>query len=97
MPLTTLSLNDQDFDFDIGVDDSNRYINSIDAQDKVAPSYNLIMQTIKPEQKDDLKKVVLIDGKPNGFLCINIAGELNKQFSGAVKVSLGKPSTSPSE
>ena len=95
MPLTTLTLDDKPFDFDFGVDDANRYINSIDAQDKVAPSYNLLMQTIKPEQKEELKEVVLVDGKPNGFLCIQIAGELNKQFSSAVKVTLGKPTSSP--
>lgn len=97
MPKTTITLDDQNFDFDIGVDDANRYINSIDTQDKVAPSFNLLMQTIDNDQKEDLKKMVLIDGQPNGFLVINIAGELNKQFSGAVKVSLGKQSGSPAE
>lgn len=88
---TTVTIDDQDFDFSIGVDDYNRYINETNPNDKVAPAFNFLMRTVSDKQKDDFKKVVLIDGKPNGFLVMQVAGEMVGDFAGSVQVSLKKP------
>ena len=88
---TTITINDQDFDFEIGPDDYNRFINESTPTDKVAPAFNFLMRTINEKQKDDFKKVVLVDGKPNGFLVMQISGEMIADYSGGVTVSLKKP------
>ncbi|MCX4187166.1 putative phage tail assembly chaperone [Methylophaga sp. OBS4] len=88
---TTVTIGEQDFDFSIGVDDYNRYINEQMPNDKVAPAFNFLMRTVAEKQKDAFKKVVLVDGKPNGFLVMQVAQELVVDYTGGVKVSLKKP------
>lgn len=88
---TTVTINDQDFDFSIGVDEYNRYINETNPNDKVAPAFNFLMRTVNEKQKEDFKKVVLVDNKPNGFLVMQVVGEMVGDVTGKVKVSLKKP------
>ena len=94
MSLVTVSVGDLDLNFDIGVDDYNQQINETMPNDKVAPAFNLLSRTVTDECKDDFKKIALIDGKPNGFVVMQIAGLAIGEFSGGVEISLKKPKKS---
>lgn len=47
-----------DYEFVVGRDDYNKYINSVTAKEKVAPSHNFLMQTVSPASLEQLKKVL---------------------------------------
>lgn len=88
---TTVTIGDQDIDFTIGVDDYNRYINEQMPNDKVAPAYNFLMRTVSEKDKEAFKKLVMRDGKPNGFLVMQVAAEMIADYSGDVQISIKKP------
>ena len=92
MPLTTVTIGDQDFDFNPTVDDFNQYLNAQMPNNKVAPAHNFLMRTIDENQKDDFKKIALLDGKPNGMVVLEVAGVVAGEFNGGVAISLKKPS-----
>jgi len=80
--------------FDIDVDDYNQQINETMPTDKVAPAFNLLSRTVVDDCKEAFKKVALIDGKPNGFVVMQIAAVAISEFTGGVEISLKKPKKS---
>lgn len=88
---TTVAIGDKDIDFNVGVDEFNQYLNEQMPNDKVNPAFNFLMRTVTDDHKEDLKRLVMKDGKVNGMAALQIAGVLAEQFSGGLNISLKKP------
>ena len=88
---TTVVINDKEISFSIGVEDYNRYLNEQMPNDKVAPAYNFLIRTVDEKQKEELKKLIMVDGKPNGLVVVQVAGSLAADFAGGVQISIKKP------
>lgn len=91
MSKITISADENDFNFNVEMDDFNKFINETTQTDKVAPAFNLLMSTIEEKQKEAFKKLVIRDGKPNGLIAMQFAGAVSEEFGGEVKTSLKKP------
>lgn len=91
MPLTTVTIGETDFDFEPSVDDFNGYLNAQMPNNKVAPAFNFLMASIKEEQKKDFKEVVMLDGKPNGIVVLQLVDVVAGEFNQGVSISLKKP------
>ena len=91
MSKSTINVGDKELDFEVGVDDFNTYLNDQMPNDKVAPAYHFLLNTVTEDSKDDFKAVVIVDGKPNGLVALQMAGVLAEQFGGGVQISLKKP------
>ena len=59
------------------------------------PAFNLLSRTVKEESKEAFKKIVLVDGKPNGMIVMQIAGVVVSDMGGDVQISIKKPKSSP--
>lgn len=89
--MTTVTIGEKDIVFEVGVDEFNQYLNEQMPNDKVNPAFNFLMRSVTPDHKDDLKSLVMKDGKVNGIAALQIAGVLAEQFSGGLNISLKKP------
>lgn len=89
--LTTVTIGEKDIDFDISVDDFNQYLNEQMPNDKINPAFNFLMRSVTADHKDELKQLVMTNGRANGIVVLQVAGVLAEQFSGGVTVSLKKP------
>jgi predicted nuclease of predicted toxin-antitoxin system len=49
------------------------------------------MASIKEEQKKDFKEVVMLDGKPNGIVVLQLVDVVAGEFNQGVSISLKKP------
>lgn len=88
----TLEIGDQEFDFDIDVALVTKYINGLTQANKVAPSYNLLMNTVKQEQKAKLKPLLV-----HPTTTMEIAGALVEEFQPKVEVTVKKRSNVQSD
>lgn len=88
----TLEIGDQEFDFDIDVALVTKYINGLTQANKVAPSYNLLMNTVKQEQKARLKPLLV-----HPTTTMEIAGALVEEFQPKVEVTVKKRSNAQSD
>ncbi len=88
----TLEIGDQEFDFDIDVALVTKYINGLTQANKVAPSYNLLMNTVKQEQKARLKPLLV-----HPTTTMEIAGALVEEFQPKVEVTVKKRSNTQSD
>lgn len=88
----TLELGDQEFDFTLTSADVTKYLNSITQTSKVAPSHNLLVQTVKQEQLASLRPHL-----KNPMLAIELAGTLLEEYSPDISVTVKKPRTMPSD
>lgn len=88
----TLEIGDQEFDFDIDVALLTKYINGLTQANKVAPSYNLLMNTVKQEQKARLKPLLV-----HPTTTMEIAGALVEEFQPKVEVTVKKRSNAQSD
>lgn len=88
----TLEIGDQEFDFDIDVALVTKYINGLTQANKVAPSYNLLMNTVKQEQKARLKPLLV-----HPTTTMEIAGTLVEEFQPKVEVTVKKRSNTQSD
>ena len=88
----TLEIGDQEFDFDIDVALVTKYINGLTQANKVAPSYNLLMNTVKQEQKAKLKPLLV-----HPTTTMEIAGALVEEFQPKVEVTVKKRSNTQSD
>ncbi len=95
MSKTTVTIADNDIEFDVSVDDFNQYLNEQMPNDKVAPAFNFLSRTVVEKDKETLKKLVLTGGKPNGMIVMQVAGVLAAEVGGGVNISLKKPKPSP--
>lgn len=90
----TVTVGEQDLVFDVAMDDYNRFINETLPNDKVNPAFNLLSRTVKESDKEAFKKIVLVDGKPNGMIVMQIAGVVVGEMGGEVSISIKKPKNS---
>ena len=83
----TMEISDRDFTFHLTPQDVTKYFNATTQANKVAPAHNLLMSTIKPEGKDDLKALL-----ENPVTTMTIAGALLEEYSPNLDIIVKKSS-----
>ena len=84
----TLERGDKEFTFSLTPQIITKYFNATTQANKVAPAHNLLMGTVKDEDKAALK--VLLE---NPITTMTLAGALLEEYSPDVEVIVKKPST----
>ncbi len=84
----TLTIGDKDFTFAMTPQDVTKYFNAMTANNKVAPSHNLLSNTVNPDQRADLR--VLLS---NPVMTMQIAGALLEEYAPDVEILVKKHST----
>ena len=83
----TLQIGEQEFTFTLSPQDVTKYFNAVTPNNKVAPSNNLLTNTIKSEQLADLRPLLR-----NPVLTMQLAGMLLEEYAPDVEVVVKKPS-----
>lgn len=81
-----LNINEQDFTFNATLDDYNRYINSMNANDKIAPSHNFLMSIVDDESYTALTSLIKLPG-----MAIQIASAIIEEYQPEVNIIVKKP------
>ena len=81
-----LTVNGIDFGFDVTPEDHNNLINEIMPNNKVAPNFNFLNRTVKPEQKEELQKFL---DKHNGSI-IQLGGTVAAAFAPQLEIEIKK-------
>ena len=84
----TLEFADQDFTFHLTPQDVTKYFNSTTNNNKVAPANNLLMTTVKQDEKASLKPFLA-----NPVTVMELVGALLEEYSPDIDVIVKKPST----
>ena len=88
----TLEFANQEFTFHLTPADVTKYFNSVTNNNKVAPSKNLMMTTVKQEEKAALKPFL-----ENPLTVMDLAGALLEEYSPDIDIVVKKPSTTQSD
>lgn len=88
----TLEVGELEFVFHLTPQDVTKYFNSTTNTNKVAPANNLLMGTVKQEQKAALKPFLL-----NPMNVMELAGTLLEEYSPDIGVVVKKPSNTLSD
>ena len=88
----TLEFANQEFTFSLTPADVTKYFNSVTNNNKVAPSKNLMMTTVKQEEKAALKPFL-----ENPLTVMDLAGALLEEYSPDIDIVVKKPSTTQSD
>lgn len=83
----TLQVGEQEFTFRLSAQDVTKYFNSVTPNSKVAPSNNLLTNTICAEDKEALRVLL---GNP--VMVLQLAGALLEEYSPDVEIIVKKPS-----
>lgn len=83
----TLEIAEKDFDFTLGAAEVTKYFNAMSQTNKVSPAHNLLSTTVKTDQRDALKAILV-----NPVTTMQIAGALLEEFSPDVEITVKKPS-----
>ena len=83
----TLEISGQDFTFNLTPQDVTKYFNAVTANNKVAPSHNLLVQTVQQEQLATLKAHLV-----NPVITMKIASTLLEEYAPDVEVTVKKRS-----
>ena len=84
----TLEVGDKEFTFTVTPQDATKYFNSLTQTSKVAPANNLLMNTVKQEERATLKALL---GNP--VLVMQLAGALLEEYAPDVEIIVKKHST----
>jgi hypothetical protein len=84
----TLEVGDKEFTFTLTPQDVTKYFNSLTQNNKVAPANNLLVNTIKQEERATLKALL---GNP--VMVMQLAGALVEEYGPDVEVIVKKPSS----
>jgi len=84
----TLEVGDKEFTFILTPQDVTKYFNSLTQNNKVAPANNLLVNTIKQEERATLKALL---GNP--VMVMQLAGALVEEYGPDVEVIVKKPSS----
>jgi hypothetical protein len=84
----TLEVGDKEFTFTLTPQDVTKYFNSLTQNNKVAPANNLLVNTIKQEERARLKELL---GNP--VMVMQLAGALVEEYGPDVEVIVKKPSS----
>lgn len=88
----TLEVGDQEFTFELTPQDVTKYFNAINQTNKVSPANNLLVTTVKQEQRASLKALL---GNP--VLVMQLAGTLLEEYGPDVEITVKKPSITPND
>jgi hypothetical protein len=83
----TLEVGDKEFTFTLTPQDVTKYFNSLTQNNKVAPANNLLVNTVKQEERATLKALL---GNP--VMVMQLAGTLVEEYGPDVEVIVKKPS-----
>ncbi|WP_025108617.1 putative phage tail assembly chaperone [Pseudomonas sp. H1h] len=86
----TLEMGNLEFTFSLTPQDVTKYFNATTQANKVAPAHNLLMGTVKQEDKTALKQLL-----ENPVTTMTMAGALLEEYSPDVQVIVKKPSPTP--
>ena len=92
---TTVTIGEDELNFNVGTADFNQFINEQQPNNKIQPAYNFLQRTVAKEDKEKFKKLILKDGVPNGVLVMQVAGVLAEECGAGVEVAVKKSSSSP--
>jgi hypothetical protein len=84
----TLEVGAQEFTFTLTPQDVTKYFNAVTANNKVAPSHNLLSNTVVAEQRADLRTLLA-----NPVMTMQIAGALLEEYAPDVEIIVKKPSS----
>ena len=88
----TLEIGDQEFTFALTPQDVTKYFNAVTQTNKVSPANNLLVTTVKQEERASLKAQL---GNP--VLVMQLAGALLEEYGPDVEITVKKPSTTPKD
>lgn len=88
----TLEVGDKEFTFTLTPVDVNKYFNSLNANNKVAPANNLLTQTVKQEELASLRPLLA-----NPVSTLQLAGALLEEYSPDLAITVKKPLTVQSD
>ncbi|NNA92868.1 putative phage tail assembly chaperone [Pseudomonas gessardii] len=88
----TLEIGDKEFTFALTPQDITKYFNSTNQNNKVSPANNLLVTTVKQEERASLKAML---GNP--VLVMELAGTLLEEYGPDVEITVKKPSTTPND
>lgn len=83
----TLEVGEQEFTFTLTPPDVTKYFNALTQTNKVAPGNNLLMTTVKQEERATLKPLL---GNP--VMVMQLAGTLLEEYAPDVEVIVKKRS-----
>ena len=84
----TLEVGEKEFTFTLTPQDVTKYFNSLTQNNKVAPANNLLVNTVKQEERATLKGLL---GNP--VMVMQLAGALVEEYGPDVEVIVKKPSS----
>ena len=84
----TLEVGDKEFTFSMTPQDVTKYFNSTTNNNKVAPANNLLMTTVKQDEKASLKPFLA-----NPVTVMELAGALLEEYSPDIDVIVKKSSS----
>lgn len=82
----TLEIAEQEFTFSLLPQDVTKYFNAMTANNKVAPSFNLLSSTVLPAEKAELRELMA-----NPVMTMQIAGALLEEYAPDVEIIVKKP------
>ena len=88
----TREVGEAEFTFDLTPQDVTKYFNALTQTNKVAPANNLLVSTVKQEQRATLKPLLA-----NPVLVMQLAGTLLEEYSPDVEIAVKKPSSTPND
>lgn len=83
----TLAIGEQEFTFSLSPADVTKYFNAVTPNSKVAPSHNLLVNTVNKDQLATLRPLLA-----NPILTMQVAGALLEEYAPDVEVTVKKPS-----
>jgi hypothetical protein len=81
----TLTVNGEDYRFNVSDKPYNDFVNSYHPANKIQPSHNLLMRTVVEEDKDRLRDLLALPGA-----AVNIAPQLVDEYQPEFTVTVGK-------
>jgi hypothetical protein len=84
----TLEVGTQEFTFTLTPQDVTKYFNAVTANNKVAPSHNLLSNTVVADLRADLRTLLA-----NPVMTMQIAGALLEEYAPDVEIIVKKHST----
>ena len=83
----TMEISDRDFTFHLTPQDVTKYFNSTTNNNKVAPANNLLVSTVKQEERASLKPLLA-----NPVTVMELAGALLEEYSPDIDIIVKKSS-----
>ena len=84
----TLEMGDKNFTVNLTPQDVTKYFNGMTANNKVAPTHNLLSNTVKADQRADLRTLML-----NPVMTMQLAGALLEEYDPDVEIIVKKHSS----